>query len=41
LISGIVILGIRRCLTDLSFFVRNVAAVAIIKCYELFPYNTS
>jgi AP-3 complex subunit beta len=34
LISGIVILGIRRCITDLSYFVRKTAAIAIIKCYE-------
>lgn len=34
LISGIVILGIRRCITDLSYFVRKTAAIAIMKCYE-------
>jgi AP-3 complex subunit beta len=34
LISGIVILGIRRCITDLSYFVRKTAAIAIIKCYK-------
>jgi AP-3 complex subunit beta len=34
LISGLVIIGIQRCLTDLSFFVRKTAAIAIIKCYE-------
>jgi vesicle coat complex subunit len=34
LISGIVILGIRRCISDLSYFVRKTAAIAIIKCYE-------
>lgn len=37
LISGIVILGIRRCITDLSPFVRKTAAIAIIKCYEYNP----
>lgn len=34
LISGLVIIGIQRCVTDLSFFVRKTAAIAIIKCYE-------
>lgn len=34
LILGIVILGIRRCITDLSFFVRKTAAIAILKCYR-------
>ena len=34
LISGIVILGIRRSITDLSYFVRKTAAIAIIKCHE-------
>lgn len=39
LISGIVILGIRRCVTDLSPFVRKTAAIAIIKCYEFIPWR--
>jgi len=34
LISGLVLIGIQRCVTDLSFFVRKTAAIAIIKCYK-------
>jgi AP-3 complex subunit beta len=36
LISGIVVLGIRRSVVDSSPFVRKTAAIAIIKCYEYF-----
>jgi len=31
-ISGIVVLGIRKCVSDSSSFVRKTAAVAIVKC---------
>lgn len=37
LISGIVVLAIRRSITDSSTFVRKTSAIAIIKCYEYVP----
>jgi AP-3 complex subunit beta len=33
-ISGVVVFGIRKCLGDLSPFVRKTAAVAVGKCYK-------
>lgn len=39
LINGIVMLGIKRCMTDLSPIVRKAAALAIPKCYILEPTN--
>ncbi|GJJ71203.1 AP-3 complex subunit beta [Entomortierella parvispora] len=36
-ISPIVILGIKKCVTDLSPYVRKIAAHAIPKCYQLDP----
>ncbi|KAF9433376.1 AP-3 complex subunit beta-2 [Entomortierella beljakovae] len=36
-ISPLVILGIKKCVTDLSPYVRKIAAHAIPKCYQLDP----
>ncbi|KAF9581376.1 AP-3 complex subunit beta-2 [Lunasporangiospora selenospora] len=37
MISPIVVLGIKKCVTDMSPYVRKIAAHAIPKCYQLDP----
>ncbi|KAF8322550.1 hypothetical protein DL93DRAFT_2050663 [Clavulina sp. PMI_390] len=41
MIGSIVVLGIKKCASDLSPYVRKAAALAIPKCYELDPSNIS